>query len=183
MSGFESKSKKKSCCTRVANRDARRGKLFYRDENTLLLASIQDQGCPEKPLHTGAAVAEVSSPEVTVAEVAPEAGAPVGGHAAEEGPLPIYGFEWRRDGKVLLRYLLDSEVHTFAFSVAANAILSFIPFIVLLYTVAHGVLHSQAMVAGDWRHGEVFSAFEPGLCGADIWPGWPRARGYSGFRC
>ncbi len=66
--------------------------------------------------------------------------------AADEGPLPIYGFEWRRDGKVLLRYLLDSEVHTFAFSVAANAILSFIPFIVMLYTIAHSVFHSQAMV-------------------------------------
>ena len=66
--------------------------------------------------------------------------------AADEGPLPIYGFQWRRDGKVLLHYLLDSEVHTFAFSVAANAILSFIPFIVMLYTIAHGVFHSQQMM-------------------------------------
>src|SRR6266702_7556913 len=66
--------------------------------------------------------------------------------AADEGPLPIYGFQWRRDGKVLLHYLLDSEVHTFAFSVSANAILSFIPFIVMLYTIAHSVFHSQAMV-------------------------------------
>ena len=70
---------------------------------------------------------------------------------AEQGPLPIYGFEWRRDGKLLISYLLDSEVHTFAFSVAANAILSFIPFIVMLYTIAHGVFHSQAMttILGD----------------------------------
>jgi len=67
-------------------------------------------------------------------------------HGPEDGPLPIYGFQWRRDGKVLLNYLLDSEVHTFAFSVAANAILSFIPFIVLLYTIAHSVFHSTAMV-------------------------------------
>ncbi|HEY9125665.1 MAG TPA: YihY/virulence factor BrkB family protein [Acidobacteriaceae bacterium] len=64
----------------------------------------------------------------------------------EQGPLPIYGFEWKRDGKVLLSYLLDSEVHTFAFSVAANAILSFIPFIVMLYTIAHGVFHSESMI-------------------------------------
>ena len=72
--------------------------------------------------------------------------------AADEGPLPIYGFQWRRDGKVLLHYLLDSEVHTFAFSVAANAILSFIPFIVMLYTIAHGIFHSQQMtdVIGDF---------------------------------
>jgi membrane protein len=66
--------------------------------------------------------------------------------AADQGPLPIYGFEWKRDGKLLLHYLLDSEVHTFAFSVAANAILSFIPFIVLLYTMARGIFRSQAMV-------------------------------------
>ena len=54
-------------------------------------------------------------------------------------------YRWRRDGTALMRYLLDSEVHTFAFSVAANAILSFIPFIVLLYTLALSVFHSAAM--------------------------------------
>ena len=53
---------------------------------------------------------------------------------------------WRKDGTALIAYLLDSEVHTFAFSVAANAILSFIPFIMLLYTLALLVFHSQAMV-------------------------------------
>ncbi len=37
-------------------------------------------------------------------------------------------------------------MHTFAFSVAANAILSFIPFIVLLYTLASSVFHSDGMV-------------------------------------
>ncbi len=52
---------------------------------------------------------------------------------------------WRSNGTALIRYLLDSEVHTFAFSVAANAILSFIPFIVLLYTLAISVFRSVAM--------------------------------------
>jgi YihY family inner membrane protein len=55
-------------------------------------------------------------------------------------------YRWRRDGTALVRYLLDSEVHTFAFSVAANAILSFIPFIVLLYTLSERVFHSPMMV-------------------------------------
>lgn len=55
-------------------------------------------------------------------------------------------YRWRKDGTALVRYLLDSEVHTFAFSVAANAILSFIPFIVLLYTLARSVFHSEMMV-------------------------------------
>ena len=45
-------------------------------------------------------------------------------------------YRWRKDGKALIAYLLDSEVHTYAFSVAANAILSFIPFVVLLYELA-----------------------------------------------
>ncbi len=84
-----------------------------------------------------------TQPAKPVAALVPEA-APA--RAAAEGPLPIYGFRWGRDGKLLVRYLLDSEVHTFAFSVAANAILSFIPFIVMLYTLAHSIFHSQAMV-------------------------------------
>ena len=54
---------------------------------------------------------------------------------------------WRRDGTALVSYLMASEVHTFAFSVAANAILSFIPFIVLLYTLSRSVFHSDMMVA------------------------------------
>lgn len=63
-----------------------------------------------------------------------------------ERPAKSKWFLWRRDGKALIAYLLDSEVHTFAFSVAANAILSFIPFIVLLYTLALSVFRSQGMV-------------------------------------
>jgi membrane protein len=63
-----------------------------------------------------------------------------------ERPAKSKWFVWRRDGKALVTYLLDSEVHTFAFSVAANAILSFIPFVVLLYTLALSVFHSQGMV-------------------------------------
>jgi membrane protein/epoxyqueuosine reductase len=55
-------------------------------------------------------------------------------------------YRWRKDGTALVSYLLDSEVHTFAFSVAANAILSFIPFIVLLYTLAETVFHHSEMM-------------------------------------
>jgi membrane protein len=43
------------------------------------------------------------------------------------------------------KYLLRTEVHTFAFSVAANAILSFFPFMLLLLTVIRQVLHSPLM--------------------------------------
>jgi YihY family inner membrane protein len=43
------------------------------------------------------------------------------------------------------RYLLRTDVHTFAFSVAANAILSFFPFLLLLMTLIRKVIHSQVM--------------------------------------
>ena len=51
----------------------------------------------------------------------------------------------RHHGWSTLRYLMQTEVHTYAFSVAANSILSFFPFIVLLLTVVHRVFHSPAM--------------------------------------
>ncbi|CAN5560551.1 N/A [soil metagenome] len=56
----------------------------------------------------------------------------------------------RRDGLgaqivALAKYMARSEVHTYAFSVAANAILSLFPFIVLLLTICRRVLHSRAM--------------------------------------
>ena len=44
-----------------------------------------------------------------------------------------------------LKYLMRTEVHTFAFSVAANAILSFFPFVVLIMTVIRRVFHSRVM--------------------------------------
>jgi YihY family inner membrane protein len=46
----------------------------------------------------------------------------------------------------LARYLAQTEVHTYAFSVAANTILSIFPFIVMMFTVAQRLFHSPAMV-------------------------------------
>jgi membrane protein len=80
----------------------------------------------------------------SVMEEAREAGAAVA--AAAKGPAEpatkSKWYVWRKSGTALIAYLLDSEVHTFAFSVAANAILSFIPFVILLYTLALRVFHS-----------------------------------------
>jgi membrane protein len=45
----------------------------------------------------------------------------------------------------LARYMARTEVHTYAFSVAANAILSLFPFIVLLLTLSRTVFHSRSM--------------------------------------
>jgi YihY family inner membrane protein len=53
----------------------------------------------------------------------------------------------RPPGLVLstIRYLTRTDVHTFAFSVAANSILSFFPFVVLLMTLIRRVFHSRVM--------------------------------------
>ncbi len=42
-------------------------------------------------------------------------------------------------------YLMRTDVHTFAFSVAANAIISFFPFVLVLLTLIRRVFHSRAM--------------------------------------
>ncbi|HKF21019.1 MAG TPA: YihY/virulence factor BrkB family protein [Candidatus Angelobacter sp.] len=51
----------------------------------------------------------------------------------------------RRRGVSTLHYLTKPEAHTFAFSVAANAILSFFPFMVLMLWLIRHVFHSQNM--------------------------------------
>jgi membrane protein len=53
--------------------------------------------------------------------------------------------------KTLAIYLAQSEVHTYAFSVAANCILSLFPFIVMTWTIERRIFHSPAMegVLGD----------------------------------
>lgn len=58
----------------------------------------------------------------------------------------------------LFRYLTRTEVHTYAFSVAANAILSLFPFIVLLLTVSRVVFHSRSM---ETTVGEMMRSFLP----------------------
>ena len=54
-------------------------------------------------------------------------------------------YRLRRYGWATLRYLTQTEVHTYAFSVAAYSILSVFPLIVLVLTVVRRVFHSQQM--------------------------------------
>ncbi|HXJ89440.1 MAG TPA: YihY/virulence factor BrkB family protein [Candidatus Binatia bacterium] len=44
-----------------------------------------------------------------------------------------------------INYLMQTDVHTFAFSVAANSILSFFPFVMLMMTLIRHVFHSRVM--------------------------------------
>jgi membrane protein len=66
-----------------------------------------------------------------------------------DSAVPHTGRPTRRRSPSLVlstfKYLMRTEVHTFAFSVAANAILSFFPFVVLIMTIIRRVFHSRVM--------------------------------------
>lgn len=58
--------------------------------------------------------------------------------------VPVGDGTWEQI-KALGHYLTKTEVHTYAFSVAAQAILSLFPFIVLMLTISQRVFHSAKM--------------------------------------
>jgi YihY family inner membrane protein len=62
----------------------------------------------------------------------------------------VVGYGFGAQIVALARYMARTEVHTYAFSVAANVILSLFPFIVLLLTISH-LFHSHGLelVMGD----------------------------------
>jgi YihY family inner membrane protein len=72
--------------------------------------------------------------------------------------VPVLGSGSWEQLKALGHYLTKTEVHTYAFSVAAQAILSLFPFIVLLLTISQRVFHSTHMVNVV---GEMMSNFLP----------------------
>ena len=63
----------------------------------------------------------------------------------------------------LARYMAQTEVHTYAFSVAANAILSLFPFIVMMFTIARLVFHSARDGERDRGHDPLFPAHRPAI--------------------
>jgi len=78
-------------------------------------------------------VANPPIPTLPKAEAAPQRTAPAARPRSPGLVLPT------------VKYLMRTEVHTFAFSVAANSILSFFPFVVLLMTLIRRVFHSRVM--------------------------------------
>lgn len=80
-----------------------------------------------------------------------EAITPAAFRPVEEGPRPVdHTHEmvpqgWWPQTRELLRFLAGTEVHTYAFSVAANVIFSLFPFIVLMITITQKLFHSAAM--------------------------------------
>jgi len=67
------------------------------------------------------------------------------GKTVELLPAPLKSVPFVKRLVLTAGYLMRTEVHTFAFSVAANAILSFLPFMVLLLTLIRRVFHSKPM--------------------------------------
>lgn len=112
-------------------RPSDQGRVFSPREQNVTIVSNSGTSTETTIENVGAVdIAEPPAPALTAAETAKQS----------------KWYRLRHDGGALVKYLLDSEVHTFAFSVAANAILSFIPLVILLYTLAISVFHSQAMV-------------------------------------
>ncbi len=58
----------------------------------------------------------------------------------------------------LAHYMVRTEVHTYAFSVAANVILSLFPFIVMMLTISRQVFHSSTM---EQVVGQMMTTFLP----------------------
>src|SRR5882757_8164138 len=76
-------------------------------------------------------------PEAGKEAISPSLKAEPSAHVAESGTLAQV--------VALGRYMAKTEVHTYAFSVAAQVILSLFPFIVLLFTISEKVFHSDKM--------------------------------------
>ena len=83
---------------------------------------------------SGAGTSTATAPAVEPASIPEASFRPLLLESANEGDL-----------RSIAAYLMRTDVHTFAFSVAANAILSFFPFLVLLLTLTRQVFHSRAM--------------------------------------
>ncbi|HYH01023.1 MAG TPA: YihY/virulence factor BrkB family protein [Terriglobales bacterium] len=84
-------------------------------------------------------------PEVSVQDTSAPAGTSAGGSEALSYFQSVKK-HLRARAIPTLKYMAETECHTYAFSVAANAILSFIPAIVLMATITRLVFHSRPML-------------------------------------
>lgn len=52
--------------------------------------------------------------------------------------------KWKEHGAPTLRFCMETEVHVYAFSIAANVLLSFFPFLIVMVSLCRHVLHWRA---------------------------------------
>ena len=91
---------------------------------------------------TGSLAEQVATPALT-----PEAKPPAERAVPMAEVAPAVEAEgWWPTTKELLVFLSGTEVHTYAFSVAANVIFSLFPFIVLILTITQKIFHSPTQV-------------------------------------
>jgi membrane protein len=76
---------------------------------------------------------------------APASGKPPNVQVPKETWTEASARELREQFWPTIKYLTRTDVHTFAFSVAANAILSFFPFVLLMLTLSRKTFHSERM--------------------------------------
>ncbi len=102
--------------------------------------------------HDPSTATEATTPAAVETESAPPAvDVPKAGKEAVEPSLfaasarPVDASGTWCQVKALAHYMAKTEVHTYAFSVAAQVILSLFPFIVLLLTLSQRVFHSTKM--------------------------------------
>src|SRR5512147_2130553 len=88
------------------------------------------------------------APSVTILEVS-SSPAPVTvktpSHVSKETWSQASARQMREQFWPTVKYLIRTDVHTFAFSVACNAILSFFPFVLLMLTRSRKTFHSERM--------------------------------------
>lgn len=87
------------------------------------------------------------STEIKTNDPQVEVGPPPALHTPLPPATPPGSSGWKGDLLALYRYLTQPEVHTYAFSVAANSILAFYPLIIMLYAAASHISHSKNLTA------------------------------------
>ncbi len=104
---------------------------------------------------TDAEEGQSKSPQAATPDAGEEVLSPKG--EVSEGQRVDMSGTWEQV-KALAHYMSKTEVHTYAFSVAAQVILSLFPFFVLLLTISRRVFHSDLMVN---MVGEMMTNFLP----------------------
>jgi membrane protein/epoxyqueuosine reductase len=113
--------------------------LFCYDFKDMSTSSSPTPGAGSSTAAAPAVETQKTEPQVTTTDATSEF---VAAQVAELKPIVS---NMRRHLWPTLKYLGGTEVHTYAFSVAANAILSLFPAIILVLTLARHVFHSPKM--------------------------------------
>lgn len=77
----------------------------------------------------------------------------------------VAALEFFKDWKAVGSYLLEPETHVFAFSIAANVVLAFYPFLLVMLSISEHILHSTPAIRAIYL---AISDYFPGGTGVTI---------------